>query len=73
MKTDELLEKLLAIMPDAIIEEDGDGMLILNTYLTACDTCADLINSETHDEESGFCQNCSQTFYESEGLSWISN
>ena len=73
MDTNELLGKILEIMPDAIIEEDGDGMIIINTYLTACDTCALLINSETHQEESGLCIDCSATFYEDGDMSWISN
>ena len=66
MLTNDLLEKILKIMPDAIIEEDGAGMLNISTYLTPCDSCELLINSEIHAEELGLCLDCSDAYFDTD-------
>ena len=58
MNTNERLSRILEFLPEATIEEDGDGFITVNTYLRKCYLCESLIKGFSYAEARGLCDSC---------------
>ena len=63
MTTDELMKKILEIAPGAFFR-DENGFIQVDTMLTECNNCDQLIATEVHEEELGMCVNCSNDYFD---------
>jgi len=63
MTTDELMKKMLEIAPDAFFR-DENGFIQVDTMLTECNNCDQLIATDVHEEELGMCVNCSNDYFD---------
>jgi len=63
MTTDELMKKILEIAPDAFFNDES-GFIQVDTGLTPCDNCDQLIATDIHEEELGMCVNCSNDYFD---------
>jgi hypothetical protein len=63
MTTDELMKKILETAPSAFFR-DENGFIQVDTMLTECNNCDQLIATDVHEEELGMCVNCSNEYFD---------
>jgi len=63
MTTDELMKKILEIVPDAYFNCEN-GFIQVDTGLTPCNDCSELIATDVHEEELGMCVECSHAYFD---------
>ena len=62
MTTDELMKKILEIAPYSVFN-DENGFIQIDTGLTRCNDCEQLIITEIHEEELGMCIDCADAYF----------